>query len=318
MNDERPWHPGLGETGHADIVPAEVYELRPEPPRAPGATVVMAGQPAFVARISTSLPLDQAFLSPAFEPVPSSAPGRRPGVAYRRVRLGLITFVALCSLGAIVVGYAALTRTATSGQAQGPRFPGAPLYGTPSGNGPPGTDPVAPLPGSAGPSASATVTGSASVAAAPATHATTPATAAAGSASAAASVADATPASSALALRPPAPPTPSAPAGSLDATLTDQATSTADGLARYTGTIVLANSGAADVSSWSLTLTVPGGNAVLARGPVEVDQDGESVEFTPAGGSVVPAGGSFTFTFGVRGILSDLPDDCAINGRPCS
>jgi uncharacterized protein YndB with AHSA1/START domain len=109
------------------------------------------------------------------------------------------------------------------------------------------------------------------------------------------------------------------PIGNLDATLTYRATKTDDGLARYVGTVELANSQSAEVGSWNVTLTVPGGNAVTADGPVAESQHGEAVSFTPAGDDgVVPGGGSLTFTFTVRGILSELPAGCAINGRACS
>jgi hypothetical protein len=303
--------PALG----ADVVPAEVYEVRPASQPGVAATAIMPEPPAFVARIPTSLPPFAAAVPPPFEP-PVAALGLPPRRGHRRLRLVVTAAVVLCALGAIVVGYTALTRTADPTRAQAPAFPGAPPSDGSFPGGPSAAAPAPPLTVSAGPSATAPGKATATTAAATTAPATTAADS--GATESAVPVAGATPESSPLVLRPPPLP-PTTPAGSLEATLTYRAGSTGDGgVTRYNGTIVLDNSEASDVSSWSVTLTVPGGNAVLARGPVAVDQSGESVEFTPAAGGVVPAGGSLTFSFSVRGVLSDLPGDCAVNGRACS
>jgi hypothetical protein len=110
-----------------------------------------------------------------------------------------------------------------------------------------------------------------------------------------------------------------AAAGTVDATLSYTRAKGDDGISRYVATIEIDNSAARDATDWRVTLTVPGGNLVVAHGPVDVTQNGESVQFTPSGdGGAVPAGGSLTFTFTVRGVLAALPTDCTINGRACS
>lgn len=109
----------------------------------------------------------------------------------------------------------------------------------------------------------------------------------------------------------PAPPLP------LTATISHVADPAEDGLQGYAGTVRIENPGARDVTGWRVTLTVAGGNAVTATG-ASVAQDGETVTFTPAGEPTVPAGGAVTFSFQVAGLLSALPDACAIDGRPCS
>ena len=112
----------------------------------------------------------------------------------------------------------------------------------------------------------------------------------------------------------PAPTEPAvAPAGPLTAVLSHFA----DGLLGYAGTIRVENPGVREVNGWQVTLTVPAGNAVTASG-VSVVRDGDTVTFTPAGATTVPAGGAVTFSFEVGGLLAVLPGGCAINGRACS
>jgi hypothetical protein len=191
-----------------------------------------------------------------------------------------------------------------------------PIHGTLTTRGTaPGADPVSTLP--TGPTAAATTTSAATAA--------TSATAGGGGTQPATedtTIADASPADSSPAessaprlMAPLAAPR----AGTVDATLSYTAEKEDDGISGYVGTIEIHNSTAGDATDWRLTLTVPGGNLVLAHGPAEVTQNGESVQFTPAGDDgAVPASGSLTFTFTVRGVLSDLPTNCTINGRACS
>jgi mannan endo-1,4-beta-mannosidase len=221
--------------------------------------------------------------------------------------------VTLAGLAAIGVGYVAFTRTGNITEAaKAPAIPAVPSIGRtlPAEATAPGVDPVATLPVS--PTVAATTTSPANAATTTAGSAIQPAIVAAVPAS---------PAGSA----PTEPPAPrqAAPrvvtAGTVDATLSYTAEKEGDGIAGYVGTIEISDSGAGDATDWRLTLTVPGGNSVLARGPVEVTQSGEEVQFTPAGDDgAVPAGGSLTFTFTVRGDLTDLPGNCTINGHACS
>jgi hypothetical protein len=291
----------------ADVVPAAIYEVRAPARPALEATTVRPEPPVFVARIPTSSPPEEPMASPVSAPAPRNR--------QRRLRLTVTAAVALCLLGAAGVGYVALARSGVTTQAQVPVLPGAPSLG---GGGVTDAVRAAPPSAGAGLSASPSATASTSAATSATPIITTLPTTKPGSASAepALPVVGDSPESSPLGLKPAVTPS---PAAGLAATLTYSATSTGDGgLARYTGTVVLDNPRPDDVGSWELTLTVPGGNAVAVRGAVAVNQSGESVDFTPAAGSVVPAGGSFSFGFTVRGILSDLPADCAVDGSACS
>ena len=282
----------------ADVVPAEVYEVRLPAQRSVGSALAPPEPPTFVARIPTSLPV------------------ARPRPRRRRLQAAVATVVALAGLGAVGVGYAAFTRTGNSTQAQAPALPEVPsIYGTlPDNGGVPGADPIATLPTS-------TPTSTAPTTKATTAATTTPPTATStGTASTAAAVAPSpagssdTSESAPMLLRPAAP-----TAGTLEATLSYSAQWGDDGsISRYRGTIVLVSTKPNNAGAWRLTLTVPGGNPVIPHGPVTLSQDGESVLFTPGDGGVVPAGGTLTFTFNVRGILSDLPTNCTINGHSCS
>ena len=290
----------------ADIVPAEVYDLHP-PGKCRSAldrTAVLP-EPAFLARIPTSVPV------PASSPVPVL----RPRPARRRLRAAVATVVALAGLGAVGVGYVAFTHTTRSSpQAKAQVIPEMPpIDGTLPG-GVSGADPIAPLPTS--PPVAATVsaptTRAATASGAPTANVTQPAPRKGGTVTA--SPADPEQAEAApLRLLAPAATT----AGTLEATFSYSATKGDNGISRYQGTIEIDSTQPSDVASWQLTLTVPGGNPVAPNGPVVVSQDGEQVQFAPGDGGAVPAGGSLTFTFTVSGVLSDLPANCLINGESC-
>jgi hypothetical protein len=277
-----------------DIVPAEVYQVY-----TPGPSDSTALLPAFAARIPTSV-----------------VPARRARPRRQRWQLAVATAVALAGLAAIGVGYVAITRTADSTEAKAPSIPAAPsIDGTLHTEGAaPGADPVGTLP--ADPTAAATTTSPATAA----TSATTD-----GGVNQPAIVVPTVDSASPAGGAPPSPmqlqPRAAAPAtaGTVDAAFSYTAQRADDGISRYVGTIEIDNSRAGDATDWRLTLTVPGGNLVVAHGPVDVTQNGESVQFTPSGdGGAVPAGGSLTFTFTVRGTLAALPANCTINGRACS
>ncbi|GAB1693137.1 hypothetical protein KRM28CT15_49400 [Krasilnikovia sp. M28-CT-15] len=104
----------------------------------------------------------------------------------------------------------------------------------------------------------------------------------------------------------------------LTATFSHTADTGPDGLTDYVGTVRVANPRDRAAGGWRVTLKVPGGNAVDADSAVTVTQDGEKVTFTPAGEATIPAGGSVTFTFTVRGVLTAEPLNCAINGDGCA
>ena len=280
-----------------DVVAPEIYQMVPSA----AVTEVVIAPPAFVARIPTSIPV------------------ARPRPVHRRLRLAVATTVAACALAAVGVGYVALTRTGESTQAIAPDGPGLPsVDGTlPADGVVPGAKPTGALPLS--PSAAAprtTATSGASLVPAGAVEGETAVPSAQDSTDDAG--ATATPEESPAVLRPPpAPAMTQAPALSADLSYT--ARERDNGISGYVGTVVLDNPGGSADGSWQVTLTVPGGNLVSGRGPVEVSQRGESVVFTPSGaGGAVPAGGSLSFTFTIRGVLSALPHGCTIDGRACS
>jgi hypothetical protein len=119
----------------------------------------------------------------------------------------------------------------------------------------------------------------------------------------------------------PAPPSPVDPSpassGGLDAALAHTDDAWTLGLGGYSATVTIDNPGASAVSGWRVSLTVPGGNQVRNVQGVTVAQDGARVVFTPKGAGTVPAGGSVSFTFAVKGLLAAEPTDCAIDGHPC-
>jgi len=299
-----PQHP-------VDVVPAEVYELRPA--RTPSLDRALAlPEPAYVARIFTS------------EPVPAPVPGpvRRPRPARRRLLAAVATVVALAGLGAVGAGYVTFTRTARSSpQAKAQAIPEVPpLAGTlPGGSGVSGTDPVVTPPASqavaastSAPTTRATTASAAATTGAPTAKATRPAPGV-GNTDTASPAGTEPPQAAPLLLMPPA-----ATAGTLEATFSYTATKSDSGISNYQGTIEIDSTQPSDAASWRLTLTVPGGNQVAPDGPVVVSQDGEQVQFGPGDGGAIPAGGSLTFTFTVSGVLSDVPANCMIDGVPAT
>ena len=89
------------------------------------------------------------------------------------------------------------------------------------------------------------------------------------------------------------------------------------GVGGYSATVQIANPGTYDVTGWRVTLTVPDGTKIRKPDGAAMSQHGDTVEFVPSGNATVPAGGSVTFTFEVRGVLAGDPSDCTINGSPC-
>ena len=277
----------------ADVVPPEVYQVY-----APGDRESTMLLPAPAARIPTPVP-----------------PVRRERPSRRGWQLAVASLAVLAGLAAIGGGYVAFSRTRNSTEARAPSIPAAP-----SNNGGLSTqgtapDPVATLPTS--PTAVTTTTSAATAATSATAVGSTTQPAAEDTTIAHPSPADSAPAESPAArlLAPLATPM----AATVDATLSYTADKGDDGISEYVGTIEINNSQGGDATDWWLTLTVPGGNSVLARRPVDVTQNGESVQFTPSGDDgAVPAGGSLAFTFTVQGVLTDLPNSCTINGRTCS
>jgi hypothetical protein len=90
------------------------------------------------------------------------------------------------------------------------------------------------------------------------------------------------------------------------------------GLAGYRGEITLTNPNRTAVTDWTVVVELVGNNQVeAADGAVYLQLD-KTVTFIPADtGNVVPAHGSTTFTFEVRGLLTDDPTACTVNGRAC-
>jgi hypothetical protein len=108
------------------------------------------------------------------------------------------------------------------------------------------------------------------------------------------------------------------PSGGLDATIAHTDDAWTLGLGGYSATVTITNPGDSAATGWRVSLTVPGGNKVRKVTGAAVSQDDEDVVFTPKGDATVPAGGSVSFTFQVKGLLADEPTGCAIDGRPCS
>ena len=89
------------------------------------------------------------------------------------------------------------------------------------------------------------------------------------------------------------------------------------GVGGYTATVRIENPGTYDVAGWRVTLTVPDGTRIRKVDGAAMSQHRDTVEFVPSGNATVPAGGSVTFTFEVRGALAADPADCTINGSLC-
>ncbi len=89
------------------------------------------------------------------------------------------------------------------------------------------------------------------------------------------------------------------------------------GVGGYSATVQIDNPGTSDVTGWRVTLTVPEGTRIRKADGAAMSQHRGTVEFVPSGNATVPAGGSVTFTFEVRGVLAADPGDCTVNGNPC-
>jgi hypothetical protein len=308
VREIRPPRPGRGVVGYVaelqqfDPVPPAVYELTPPGP-APAAP------------------------QPRLSPVPA-APGQDAALGKSQIRqlgrgsvavLGTAALAIVVGAGVIYAGLGGFSdpSPAATGGAAVALIPALP------GTGPVTGDTTAPTAGAGTPVAGKTararrpapLTASAPAAATiPAVLPGRPST----------DPASALPIATQVPAEPAQPPEPAEPDPSrlavpppLTATFSHVVDVTEDGYAGYTGTVRIDNPGDEAAPDWQVTLTVPGGNAVHGRG-VEVDQDGESVAFTPDGDEAVPAGGSVTFSFDVRGTLETLPLSCAIDGDPCS
>jgi hypothetical protein len=90
------------------------------------------------------------------------------------------------------------------------------------------------------------------------------------------------------------------------------------GVMGYRGEITLTNPNGTAATDWTVVLELAGNNQVeSADGAVYLQLD-NTVTFIPADtGNVVPAHGSTTLTFEVRGLLTAEPRSCTVNGHPC-
>ncbi|MDT5032610.1 MAG: hypothetical protein QOC94_2781 [Actinoplanes sp.] len=301
---------GVG-AGAYDVVAPEIYEV-PAPaahanPRA--ATSPEVAAPAAHANVRA------AASPPAFGAhIPTSVPVRTAWPIRRWAQLAVAAAAAGCAVAAIGVGYAAFHPTGnTTPLAQLPVLPAAPWAGgsTPAPGGVPGSAPATTsLFGSPASPLTAPTHGATTMLQPGARVPPSPAgnTVSASPASVSTMAAPVPYTSVPVIVSTPPPPVPG-PVVPLEASLSYNS-------ARNTGTISITNNGRVGADDWSLTLTVPGGNAVTAHGAVSLSQSGERVTFAPGGGPVA-ARETFTFTFTVRGTPSGTPHDCAINGSSC-
>jgi hypothetical protein len=271
--------------------------------------------------------------TPAAKPAP-----RVTGAARRRLRVAVFSFAALAFLVAAGVGYAALNQTPARDTTLPPRVqvPTQPHDPDPTftTGAMPGLDPARlapPTSASGTPSASAT-------AGAPATS--RPAGSGSGIGSGIGS-GGAVPApvptdpvdwpetppvqQSPPVTRPPTRPPYVPPAPPTDAPADVDLTASVEraddmvlGLGGYAATVRIANPGRYAVTGWTVTLTVPNGKKVRQADGATVAQHRGEVVFTPSGNATVPAGGSVSFSFEVKGLLPDDLTGCTIDGRPCT
>ncbi len=89
------------------------------------------------------------------------------------------------------------------------------------------------------------------------------------------------------------------------------------GVGGYSATVRIDNPGAYNVTGWRVTLTALDGTRIRKVDGAAMSVQGDTVEFVPSGNATVPAGGSVSFAFEVRGALAADPADCTINGAPC-
>jgi hypothetical protein len=86
----------------------------------------------------------------------------------------------------------------------------------------------------------------------------------------------------------------------------------------YQGEITLTNPNGTAATDWTVTIELVGNNEVVAADGAVYLQLDNTVTFIPADtGNAVPAHGSTSFTFDVRGLLTDEPRSCTVNGRAC-
>lgn len=113
------------------------------------------------------------------------------------------------------------------------------------------------------------------------------------------------------------PPRP-APVEALAATFTRTDNVLPRGFGGYVGTMRIVNRGSAAVTGWRILLEVPGARQIRPQGQVAVRQDGDQVAITPLrAAATVPAGGSVSFSFAVRGLRARDPSSCVIGERRC-
>lgn len=94
------------------------------------------------------------------------------------------------------------------------------------------------------------------------------------------------------------------------------------GLLGYRMTVTVANPGEAPKDGWALTVTLPRSTLrITGVNGATAAQDGSEWSFTPdTTTSRVPASGSVELTFDVQGatLINAAPEDCRIDGNPCT
>jgi hypothetical protein len=286
---EHPEHPEA--VSHFEPVPPPDVTPSDEPQRPPDQPPVLDPE-AYLAAMEQAA-MERAVLSRLPADLPHVAARRDADVTHRRVRL-----VAIATALAVVLGVAAVLfwyRPACCGD--GIVLPpstvetGVPGIGTGPGGG-----------GAASPRPGATAKPGASAPGQPGGAPTAPPGQGASPKPAAAASSQAPP--------PPA----SAP-------LRASYRTTASGLLGilgYRGEITLSNPNGTAATDWTVVVQLAGNNQVEASNGAVYLQLDNRVTFIPADtGNVVPAHGSTTFTFDVRGLLTDDPRSCTVNGRSC-
>jgi hypothetical protein len=280
--------------GAHDVVALEIYEM--PAPAAHADDRAATSRPPFVARNPTSVPIRTAWS------------------VRRWVQLAVAAAAAGCAVAAIGAGYVAFHHTGdTTPLAQPPVLPGAPGAGgsTPAPAGFPGSSPATTSPSGSPASSLTPRTGGATTTLQPGGRVppSPPGVAVSSGPAVVSTMAAPMPFTSAPEIVTTPPPPAPGPVVPLEASLGYNS-------ADNTGTVSITNNGRVQAYDWSLTLTIPGGNAVTPHGAVSLSQSGERLAFSPAGGSV-DARETFTFTFTVRGTPSGTPRGCAINGSSC-
>ncbi|MEV6850371.1 cellulose binding domain-containing protein, partial [Actinoplanes sp. NPDC051411] len=110
--------------------------------------------------------------------------------------------------------------------------------------------------------------------------------------------------------------------GSVRLTATYKTASATAGLLGYQMTVTVANQGTGSKTGWVLTVTLPRPTLLVSgvQG-AKATQNGSVWTFVPdATTSTVAAGGSVQVVFGVHGatLIDAAPQDCRIDGNPCS